>query len=70
MFSIVCHVGRISRHCLKVIHSRSDTGRIKAEGLPFTIPCYCTVLIGANIGFSHPKPSDFMLHVMPDVWVS
>ena len=30
---------------LKVIHSRSDTNRTGAEGLPFTIPDRCTAWI-------------------------
>ena len=70
---IGCHSGRRRRRRLKGIHSRSDTNRTGAEGLSFYYPrlLHCLdqmlTMMSLNIEFRHPKPSDLVLHVVPDV---
>ena len=62
------------RRRLKGIHSRSDTNRTGAEGLSFYCPrlLHCLDQMLAVMSLSqhrvcHPKPSDLVLHVVPDV---
>ena len=60
----------------KGIHSKSDTNRTGARGFILLLP-QAAVLPGSGaggnvvkpeFGFRHQKPSDLVLHVMPDVW--
>ena len=64
---------RRRRRRLKGIHYRSDTNRTGAEGLSFYHPrlLHCLnqmlAVMSLSIEFRHPKPSDLVLHVVPDV---
>ena len=59
----------------KGIHSRPDTNRTGAEGLSFYYPkllygpdkMLAVILLSQHRVF-YPKPSDLVLHVVPDVW--